>query len=120
MESASIDSPGSLREGVASPPDTKEGKRASKRPFVIVGLVILAGVVALMAYWMGSRGLESTDDARVEGDVVTISVRVPGLVVAVPAEDKHRVKKGDRIAQIDDSDYAARAQQSEAELEQAR
>ncbi len=69
---------------------------------------------------MRSRGLESTDDARVEGDVVTISVRVPGLVVAVPAEDNHRIKKGDLIAQVDDTDYAARLKQAQAELAQAR
>jgi membrane fusion protein (multidrug efflux system) len=120
MESASISTSGPLGEGVASQPDATEGKRASKRPFVIVGLVILTGIVALVAYVMRTRGLESTDDARVEGDVVMISVRVPGLVVAVPAEDDHRIKKGDLIAQVDDTDYAARLKQAQAELAQAR
>jgi membrane fusion protein (multidrug efflux system) len=47
-------------------------------------------------------------------------VRVPGLVVAVPAEDNHRIKKGDLIVQVDDTDYAARLKQAQAELEQAR
>ena len=51
---------------------------------------------------------------------MTISVRVPGLVVAVPAEDNHAIKKGELIAQVDDTDYAARLKQSQAELEQAR
>jgi membrane fusion protein (multidrug efflux system) len=120
MESASITTSGPLGEGVASPPVATEGKRASKRPFLIVGLVILTGIVALVAYVMRTRGLESTDDARVEGDVVMISVRVPGLVVAVPAEDDHRIKKGDLIAQVDDTDYAARLKQAQAELAQAR
>ncbi|HEY1692713.1 MAG TPA: HlyD family secretion protein [Polyangiaceae bacterium] len=121
MESATISTPVPLgADGAVSPPDATEGKRASKRPFVLVGLVVLAGVVALVAYVLRSRGLESTDDARVEGDVVTISVRVPGLVVAVPAEDNHRVHKGDLIAQVDDTDYAARRKQADAELAQAR
>jgi len=120
MESASITTSGPLGEGVASPPVATEGKRASKRPFLIVGLVVLTGIVALVAYVMRTRGLESTDDARVEGDVVMISVRVPGLVVAVPAEDDHRIKKGDLIAQVDDTDYAARLKQAQAELAQAR
>ena len=82
-----------------------DGKRASRRPFLIVGLVILIGIVALVVYVLRTRGRESTDDAQVEGDVVTISVRVPGLVVAVPAEDNHRIKKGDLIAQVEDTDY---------------
>jgi membrane fusion protein (multidrug efflux system) len=120
MESASITTSGPLGEGVASQPVATEAKRASKRPFLIVGLVILTGIVALVAYVMRTRGLESTDDARVEGDVVMISVRVPGLVVAVPAEDDHRIKKGDLIAQVDDTDYAARLKQAQAELAQAR
>jgi membrane fusion protein (multidrug efflux system) len=96
------------------------GTRARKRPFVVVGLVILTGIVALGAYVMRTRGQESTDDAQVEGDVVTLSVRVPGLVVAVPAADNSRVKKGDLIAQVDDTDYAARLKQAQAELAQAR
>ena len=121
MESASISTPGPLGDGVVTPqPDATAGKRASKRPFVIVGLVILTGVIALVTYFMRARGQESTDDAQVEGDVVAISVRVPGLVVAVPAEDNHRVKKGDLIAQVDDTDYAARLKQAHAELAQAR
>src|SRR5580698_5859860 len=101
--------------GIAS-----DSKRASKRPFLVVGLVILTGIAAILVYVMRTRGQESTDDAQVEGDVVTLSVRVPGLVVAVPAEDNHRIKKGDLIAQIDDTDYAARLKQAEAELAQAR
>jgi membrane fusion protein (multidrug efflux system) len=126
MESASVstevlgnraaDSPLPLVSSEAS----CDGKRASKRPFVVVGLVTLAGVVALVTYLMRTRSQESTDDAEVEGDVVTISVRVPGLVAGVPAEDNHRIKKGDLIAQIDDTDYAARLKQAEAELTQAR
>jgi membrane fusion protein (multidrug efflux system) len=124
MESASISSsasaPASLDDGVANPADATEAKPASKRPFFVVGLVILAGVAALATYVVRTRGLEATDDARVEGDVVTISVRAPGLVVSVPAEDNHRVKKGDLIAQVDDTDYAARLKQAEAELAQAR
>jgi membrane fusion protein (multidrug efflux system) len=82
--------------------------------------VILTALVALVVYVTRTRGQESTDDAQVEGDVVTISVRVPGLVVAVPAEDNHRIKKGDLIAQVDDTDYVARLKQARAELAQAR
>jgi len=115
MDSAAVSTP--LPE---TQPDAAEGTRASKRPFFIVGLVVLAGVVALVIYLLHARGQESTDDAQVEGDVVMISVRVPGLVVAVPAEDNHRVKKGDLIAQVDATDYAARLQQAQAELAQAR
>jgi membrane fusion protein, multidrug efflux system len=140
MESASVSTPGPLGDSVVAPhspdlspspptladapiesrPAATDGERASKRPFVIVGLVILVGTLAIVVYVMRTRGQESTDDAQLEADVVTISVRVPGLVVAVPAEDNHRIKKGELIAQIDDTDYAARLKQAQAELAQAR
>jgi membrane fusion protein (multidrug efflux system) len=119
-DASSALSPGRADASTENRADTTAGTRASKRPFVIVGLVILTGIVALGTYVMRTRGLESTDDAQVEGDVVTLSVRVPGLVVAVPAGDNSRVKKGDLIAQVDDTDYAARLKQAQAELAQAR
>jgi membrane fusion protein (multidrug efflux system) len=122
METASITSSNASPlhdESVERQPGATEDTRA-KRPFVIVGLVVLTGIALLVAYVMRTRGLEATDDARVEGDVVTLSVRVAGLVTAVPAEDNHRVKKGDLIAQVDDADYAARLEQAGAELAQAR
>jgi membrane fusion protein, multidrug efflux system len=124
MESASISSTGPLEDsGVApmeSKPDATDARSASKRLFLVVGLVILLGIASLAVYVMRTRGQESTDDAQVEGDVVTISVRVPGLVVVVPAEDNHRIRKGDLIAQVDDTDYVARLKQAQAELAQAR
>ena len=140
MESASVGTPGPPGDGVADPPspapsrspttradglaespgDATDGTRASRRPFVLVGLVILVGLAALVAYVQRTRGQESTDDAQVESDVVTISVRVPGLVVAVPAADNHWIKKGELIAQVDDTDYAGRLKQAQAELAQAR
>ena len=140
MESASVGTPGPPGDGVADPPspapsrspttradglaespgDATDGTRASRRPFVLVGLVILVGLAALVAYVQRTRGQESTDDAQVEWDVVTISVRVPGLVVAVPAADNHWIKKGELIAQVDDTDYAGRLKQAQAELAQAR
>jgi membrane fusion protein (multidrug efflux system) len=76
--------------------------------------------MALGGYELRIRGQESTDDAQVEGDVITLSVRVPGLVVAVKAEDNHRVKRGELIAQIDETDYEARLKQAQAELAETR
>ncbi|MEI9936635.1 MAG: biotin/lipoyl-binding protein [Pseudomonadota bacterium] len=120
VPTSSTSEPVPLGDGVVSGPDATPGKRPSKRPFLIVGLVILTGLVALVSYVMRNRGLESTDDARVEGDVVTVSVRVPGLVISVPAQDNHQIKKGDLIAQVDDTEYAARLKQAQAELAQTR
>ncbi len=118
MDTASTSTPSPLiEEAIAEP---AADKPASKRPFFVVGALIAAGIALLVGYVVRTRGLESTDDARVEADVVMVSVRVPGLVVAVPAEDDRWIKKGELIAQVDTTDYAARRKQAEAELAEAR
>jgi membrane fusion protein (multidrug efflux system) len=120
MENVATNNDSAARTASPSAEEAAPAKPASKRPFVIVGLVVLLGLGALVTHLVRTRALESTDDARVEGDVVTISVRVPGLVVSVPAEDNHRVTKGSLIALVDDTEYAARLKQAQAELAQAR
>ena len=44
---------------IESPTDATDGKRASKRPFLILGLVILTGIGALVVYLMRTRGARS-------------------------------------------------------------
>jgi membrane fusion protein, multidrug efflux system len=90
------------------------------KPPVLIGLV--AGVVILSALVVVLLGLgkESTDDAQVDADVVSLAVRAGGQVAAVAVAENQAVKKDDLILQIDDADYKARVQQSQAELDSAK
>src|ERR1017187_4210957 len=91
-------------------------KKSKARPYVI-----LAGIigVALVAYsglsWM-ARGTESTDDARIDGDVVPVSARVAGTALKMHVTDNQRVKKGALLVELDPADLAPRARQAEAEV----
>src|SRR5436305_2711316 len=91
-----------------------------RKPFLILGviaLVVLVGIAGLAVY---NHGKESTDDAQVEADVVPIAPRVAGQVKRVAVLENQLVKKGDLLLELDDSDYAARFQQAQAEVATAQ
>lgn len=90
-----------------------------KAPFVAGGLGVLALATAGYLY-LSSRGKETTDDAQVEGHVAPVSARVPGQVKRVRITDNQRVKAGDVLVELDDSDRAARLAAAKADLAAAR
>ncbi|HET9754544.1 MAG TPA: HlyD family secretion protein [Myxococcales bacterium] len=100
---------------VVAPARTRPRKR-----WLILGLVSLAVLLGIGGYAWATHGKESTDDAQVEADVVPLSTRVAGQVKRVAAQDNAHVKKGDLILELDDADYAARAQQAQVAAAGAR
>jgi membrane fusion protein (multidrug efflux system) len=92
---------------------------------VIVLLVTLVMGVALAAIRHGVTlggisGRESTDDAYVRADQITISSHIAGYVESVPVRDNETVKQGQVVATIQDDDYRARVANAAAALEVAR
>ena len=92
---------------------------------VIVLLVTLVMGVALAAIRNGASlggitGRESTDDAYVRADQITISSHIAGYVESIPVKDNETVKQGQLVATIQDDDYRAKVANSEAALEAAR
>jgi len=68
----------------------------------------------------GITGRESTDDAYVRADQITISSHIAGYVDTVPVRDNETVKQGELVATIQDDDYRAKVANAEAALETAR
>jgi membrane fusion protein, multidrug efflux system len=93
------------------------GQRRSTRVFG--GLTALAVVGALGA-WVLGHGKESTDDAQVEGRVVSVSPRVGGQVEKVLVIDNQSVKQGDLLVQLDPKDLDAKLASARADLEAAK
>jgi membrane fusion protein (multidrug efflux system) len=94
--------------------------RKSARPYLVLGAILVVGaaIYALVA-WV-TRGRENTDDAQVDADIVTVSARVGGAVLAVHVADNQQVKKGDLLVEIDPADLSAQKKQAEAEVAAAR
>jgi membrane fusion protein (multidrug efflux system) len=87
---------------------------------LLIGAAALA-VVATAGYWLlALRGLESTDDAFVEGHLVFLSPRVGGHVLEVLVDENQRVRAGQPLARLDRADFEARVAHARADLDAAR
>jgi membrane fusion protein (multidrug efflux system) len=86
-------------------------------PKLIGGTVIAAALATGATVWFSS--VVSTDDAQVDGHLVTISPKITGHVVEVLVTDNQQVKAGDVLARIDNRDFVARVAQAKASVEQA-
>jgi membrane fusion protein, multidrug efflux system len=100
--------------------DVPPPEKRKIKPPVLIGLVAGTVLLGALVVFLFGLGKESTDDAQVDADVVSLAPRVGGQVVAVAVAENQSVKKGDLILQIDDADYQARVLQAQAELDSAR
>ena len=91
------------------------GKR--KRALLILfSVVVLAGTGWLAYYLLVSRWHEETDDAYVQGNVVTVTPQTGGTVVDIHAEDGMRVEAGQTLVSLDGSDAEVAYAQAVANL----
>ncbi len=106
----------------AEPGKADEAKRRGRRPavglvgFVAVALLIAGGVY----YWLSTRGVESTDDAYIDGPAVTIAPQVAGVVVSLDVTDNEFVHKGQPLIHIDPRQYANDRDSAKGALDSAR
>jgi membrane fusion protein (multidrug efflux system) len=98
---------------------TAPSKRSWARPYLILALVASLALAAFLGFRFLTAGRESTDDAQVAADMVPVSARVGGTVIAVPVGDHQNVKKGDLLAEIDPADYGNKVKLAQAEIQAA-
>lgn len=90
------------------------------KPPVLIAMVVGAVLLGALIVFLLGVGKESTDDAQVDSDVVSLGPRVGGQVLTVAVAENQTVKKGDLVLQLDDADYQAKVQQAEAELDSTK
>ena len=91
----------------------------SKKGPIALGILALGGL-AVGAYFYLHRGLESTDDAFIDAEVVGLSSRTNGVVTKVLFEDNTKVEAGAVLVELDPEPAKARLAQAEANLEGAK
>jgi membrane fusion protein (multidrug efflux system) len=109
----------------AALPPTKFKRRNDKgrqrrRLLAVLGAVVLVAGAGYGTYWLlVGRHFETTNDAYLSADSVTVSPKVSGYVVSLDVQDNQRVHKGDVLARIDPRDYQTAADSAAADLQNA-
>jgi membrane fusion protein (multidrug efflux system) len=95
-------------------------KRARKRAFIILALVVVAaGGAWAVNNFLLTANTESTDDAYVGGDVVQVTSELPGAVLAIHADDTETVKTGQTLIDLDPADAEVAMESAKAGLAQS-
>jgi membrane fusion protein (multidrug efflux system) len=89
--------------------------RRSRRPFVILGVILAAIALAGLVYYLANRGYQTTDDAQIDGDIYTIAPQISGRISAVLVDDNQHVAAGQVLATIDPRDEQAALAKAEAQ-----
>ena len=92
-----------------------QGKRR-RALLVLLAIVVVAGIAWLAYYLLVARWHQDTDDAYVQGNIVSITAQTPGTVVSINADDGMRVKAGQVLVQLDPNDAQVALEQAEANL----
>lgn len=103
-------------------PAHADGSSPKKRKLgLILGGVLLLAALGWGAYWLlVGRFIQSTDDAYLQADVVTVAPKITGYVAEVYVVDNQIVKKGDPLVRLDSRQYQAQLEQAEATAEARR
>ena len=117
---------GVMSDKVKKRVQSRRALRKKNRPEYQKKRVIVPAITGVMLIIFGIIGavhstyFQSTDDAFVEGRLVSVAPRVSGPVVRLLVNDNDEVKAGDLLIEIDNKDYEVKLQQAQAKLAQAK
>jgi membrane fusion protein (multidrug efflux system) len=100
---------------VEAPAPSKNGRRR-KALLIVATIVVVALAGWALWYFAIGRWHESTDDAYVQGNVVSITPQIMGTVVSIGAEDGMKVAAGQVLVQLDPNDAKVAYEQAVANL----
>lgn len=91
-----------------------------KKRVLVPSITAVIFLICGIFYAIHTVYYKSTDDAFIEGHVITVAPRVSGPVLNLNIEDNQEVKKGDFLLEIDPEDYAAKLRETSAKLDEAK
>ena len=100
--------------------ENQETEKKSKKKLIIISSVLSVILITGIIYFVISANYESTDNAQLDADIVSVKSSVSGYIKAVKFKDNQQIKKGDTLIIIDDTDLKTRVAQAEAALENSK
>lgn len=96
------------------------GARRPTRRTVLIALgigALIVGAVWLARWWTVGRFIESTDDAYLQADSVTVAPKIAGYITEVYVADNQVVKPGDPLVHLDARQYQVALDQARATID---
>jgi len=87
-----------------------------KRVLIPFALLILALAFGAWYWYKNLRNFVSTDDAYIDANKVSLSAKVLGRIVVLTVDEGDRVKQGDLLVRLDDTDLRAQMDQAKANI----
>jgi membrane fusion protein (multidrug efflux system) len=105
-------------KNVTAVPDQRPNRR--RRLLTLLALAVAVGLVLFGLYWvLYARFFVSTNDAYVGGDLVAITSRESGTVLALHVDNTQAVARGQLLVELDPLNANIALQAAEAELARA-
>src|SRR6185503_8408568 len=93
----------------------RRGEVTRGRIGILVAVVVIV-VLAGAAWFVSTRGRESTEDAQVDSHVTPIAARIGGTVRRVEVVENASTHEGAVLVEIDPRDYEIALERARAEL----
>ncbi|GAB1595846.1 efflux RND transporter periplasmic adaptor subunit [Lysobacter claricitrinus] len=100
----------------ASPAAPVKSSKRRRALTILALIVVIAGIGWLLYHFLVGRWHEDTDDAYVQGNIVTITPQTTGTVTGITADDGMRVEAGQSLVQLDATDAQVGYDQAVANL----
>ncbi len=114
---ADAPSPAPSQPAAAAPTNGDGNRRIRTVLFIVLAVLALIGIGYGIRWLTYGRYIESTDDAYLRADTVTVAPRVNGYVDQVYVVDNQIVKANDPLVRIDLRNYQALLNQQDATVE---
>lgn len=97
--------------------ETPAPQKSHKKLFtILIAGFLLIGTATFVYWWGWLRFVESTDDAYVEGNKITLMSQISGIVTTITADDTDIVKQGQLLIELDPTDAEIDLEKSKADL----
>ena len=114
-----MDTPVSQTSAAQAAPSSETKERRSDRSRILLiaaAVILVAGAIWGFRWWTVGRFIQSTDDAYLQADSMTVAPKVSGYVAEVLVADNQAVEAGQPLARLDNRQYEAIFEQANASI----